>query len=524
MSPITCARLASLGALILAVTCSHAAVTSRIFASGFDNVSVPPSSAELNFVNQTRQRFDTIISTPMAYAFDALWTDFNNDGCYDAFVYNHAPPGQGQDGSRLWVNRCDGSHTFEYYSNTAVNYAIAQPSTAHASGWLTLLDANGDGLQDYWAWSADQHGAWLRNATPPGAHVPFFSTKLQACTDHCIFADINGDHKLDIVHTDRSVEGIQSGVEIVAASGAPEAEVMPADIDGDGWTDLLQPELGGYWHNEQGVLQWRETGLSGHAPHYAVADFNNDGHMDLFTLSDNDPTRLYRNDGNGNLVDVTAGSGLEGLESIAWWTGYGNTVAADLNNDGLQDLVIAGADRVPSVSIFVNVGGMTFVKASVDLGRAGGANAFKSRAAVADFDNDGRLDIIKTQKSTTAGIWRNTTAANSARWMKVRVRGMGLNTDGVGTDVKWYRHGTSTLVAHMAVQVGEMHPQTWLHTGLGANPTVDMVVSYPSGGPTYRFDGLSSNQEVIVFPNGCLIQHWQPGHGWPLTAPPGCGN
>src|SRR3546814_14705950 len=70
------------------------------------------------------------------------------------------------------------------------------------------------------------------------------------------------------------------------------------------------------------------------------------------------------------------------------------------------------------------------------------------------FDNDGRLDIIKTQFPSNIGLWRNTVDTEGNRWMKVRVRGGGGNSAGVGASVRWYRPGTSQLVSPLDVAVG----------------------------------------------------------------------
>ena len=106
--------------------------------------------------------------------------------------------------------------------------------------------------------------------------------------------------------------------------------------------------------------------------------------------------------------------------------------------------------------------------------------------------------------------------------MKVRVRGGGGNSDGVGASVRWYRAGTNQLVSHMPVLVGEQHPQSHLHTGLAGHQVVDLEVRFPSGGPVYRFPDVASNQEVIVYRNGCMLDGWRPGTGWPLSPPANC--
>lgn len=477
------------------------------------------TAGDFSFVNETAQRLDSLAASD--YSFDAMWTDFNGDGCADAWIFAH----DDQRTSRLWIDRCDGSHRFELAGNDEVRYAIVSPDAPRGTGWVTLLDLDGDGRQDFWTRDADTTAARYVNATPAGQHLPRFGGKQPACDggDHCVLADIDGDDRFDVVHDNRATEDALNHRRIAPAAG-PAGYRTAADLDGDGWVDLVQPSAGGYWHNARGRLEWRAiAGLTGNTELVLVADFDNDGAMDLLTIGNDHGqrgARLYRNAGGGRFTDVSAASGLDAIGFEDWWTGYGNIIAADLDNDGLQDIVIAGDRHSPSVSLLRNLGGMHFARATTDLGPAcTGSTACKSRAAVADFDNDGRLDILKTQAGSNAGLWRNTTDTGSRHWMKVRVRGEGTNADGVGADLTWYASGTDTIVAHMSVQVSNQHPQTWLHTGLGDHARVDLAIRWPHGGPVRRHDGLAADQEVIAWPGGRLVQHWQPGTGWPLVVP-----
>ena len=71
----------------------------------------------------------------------------------------------------------------------------------------------------------------------------------------------------------------------------------------------------------------------GYSTGAAAADYDNDGHIDLFVAGING-NRLYRNRGDGTFADVTAASGIK---TFTW------SVAAgwfDYDNDGRLDLFV----------------------------------------------------------------------------------------------------------------------------------------------------------------------------------------
>ncbi len=120
----------------------------------------------------------------------------------------------------------------------------------------------------------------------------------------------------------------------------------------------------------------------------AWGDFDNDGDLDLVvqgSLSIEDPyepvTTLYRND-EGEFVAVDAVH-FVGLHSgvLAW---------ADFDNDGDQDLLIAGedADARRHTLLYQNQGDGQFTDAGAEIMGVGYGDA-----AWADFDNDGDLDL-----------------------------------------------------------------------------------------------------------------------------------
>jgi hypothetical protein len=137
-----------------------------------------------------------------------------------------------------------------------------------------------------------------------------------------------------------------------------------------------------------------------------VADFNNDGFNDVyvgfpgardFTYLDAKPNPLntqgiFMNDGTGKFTDNTLASGLDVTpESRVGLAAYPHaSVKADFDNDGRVDLMVADDRRGPS-QVFKNDGTGQFTASVEDTGLRN--NAWAMGVAVGDYDNDGLLDI-----------------------------------------------------------------------------------------------------------------------------------
>ena len=123
------------------------------------------------------------------------------------------------------------------------------------------------------------------------------------------------------------------------------------------------------------IIRYGQGGVS-------VADYNNDGWDDIY-FGDGTRPRLYRNDGNGAFTDVTTRVGLP-LEMI----GVSVAIFADFNNDGHKDLFLGRATG-PNY-LFRNNGNSTFTDVTEGAGLGG---YFVTVAAAADYDNDGKIDL-----------------------------------------------------------------------------------------------------------------------------------
>ena len=136
-------------------------------------------------------------------------------------------------------------------------------------------------------------------------------------------------------------------------------------------------------HTEQAGLSGQLGGLN-----MIQGDYNNDGCMDILVLRGawEFPERksLLRNNCNGTFTDVTREAGL--AEPA---TRTQTAVWADINNDGLLDLFV-GSENGPS-QLFLNKGDGTFR----DISQSSGVDriAFTKGVVAADYDNDGYVDL-----------------------------------------------------------------------------------------------------------------------------------
>jgi Flp pilus assembly protein TadD len=147
-------------------------------------------------------------------------------------------------------------------------------------------------------------------------------------------------------------------------------------------------------YNEQmlrGVDDWRTvldgaSGIDIYGHHgVSVGDIDGDGFDDLYVCQPAGlPNRLYRNRGDGTFEDITESSGVGLLENTAC------AIIADFDNDGRQDLIVV---RAAGPLLFLNQGEGKFRLKSNAFQFANPPQGTFTGAAAADYDRDGWLDI-----------------------------------------------------------------------------------------------------------------------------------
>jgi hypothetical protein len=161
------------------------------------------------------------------------------------------------------------------------------------------------------------------------------------------------------------------------------------------FTEITQPALGG---NESFRKQlnidldsWMATfdsvltrDSNGHHG-VSVGDVDGDGLDDLYVAQPAGlPNRLFRNRGDSTFEDITDASGLGVLDDTA------QSLFADVNNDGSQDLVLATATQP---LLFTNDGQGHFSPVPDAFRSAQPLQGVLTSIAMADYDRDGYLDV-----------------------------------------------------------------------------------------------------------------------------------
>ena len=119
----------------------------------------------------------------------------------------------------------------------------------------------------------------------------------------------------------------------------------------------------------------------------AVADYDNDGHQDIYVTNSAGPNALYRNNGDGTFSDVATSARVDDPTGV----GHG-ACFADFDNDGDSDLFVA---NYGSSRLFRNNGNGTFSDFTTVAGVGDPDSTFRSTGcAWGDYDRDGFLDLI----------------------------------------------------------------------------------------------------------------------------------
>ena len=250
-------------------------------------------------------------------------------------------------------------------------------------------------------------------------------------------------------------------LDIFFVNGAPIADptakgTIPQKTGPEYWNRLYHQKKDGAFEDvtEKAGLQGIGYGMG-----VAAGDYDNDGYEDLYVTAYGG-NRLYHNNGNGTFTDVTtqSGTGGSGWSTSAAWV--------DLDNDGLLDLVVLRyvqwdfediycGEHQPghraychpdvfqpiSALVYHNDGKGRFTEEAAKIGMDKLGKGLG--VALADFDRDGKIDVVVANDSMLEFLYRNKgngTFEEVGLNAEVAVDGDGRTYAGMGIDFQDYNN------------------------------------------------------------------------------------
>ena len=424
------------------------------------------------------------------YSMGVAVGDYDNDGDADLFV-------AGYRANILYRN--DGRGKFSDVTSKA---GIGSTGWAVAAGWF---DYDRDGSLDlfvvnYLDWDpADERycgdrDRGLRIYCSP-AYWPGLPNTLYRNRGDGTFEDVSEASGLS--------RHVGKGMSVAFADFDLDG-LVDAFVANDTEPDFLFRNLGNGAFEEIGLLTGVALASDG-APISSMGvdfqDYDNDGLPDIHVTALNRQTfPLFRNVGDGLFEDTTSPSGLHRLTvSKSGWA----TKFEDFDNDGMKDLFVTAshvndlaeefedATYRQSNAVFKNSGDGTFEDVSDEAALF--PHAAHRGAAFADFDGDGRVDVVVSAIGGAAELWRNLSPTEN-RWLGIQLIGTASNVDGIGARIQI---GSQVLTASSSSGYASSSLAP-LHFGLGPAPDLQFVrIDWPSGAQqTAKLKGLDQVMTV----------------------------
>jgi hypothetical protein len=293
-----------------------------------------------------------------------------------------------------------------------------------------------------------------------------------------------------------------------------------------------------------------------------MADVNNDGNPDIFTL-DMQPDTYYKrkqtNSGNSylyylydakfdyehqyvrNMLHLHNGfvrnemlpysevGQMMGISQTNWsWS----SLFADYDNDGDKDLIITtgypidltdkdwtrykenvagflssekdAIKKAPEIKIpneaFENTGDLHFIDRSGDW--LPKTPSFSNGATFADLDNDGDLDFVVNNINDKPFILRNFTiesSKNNSNFIKINLRGKPGNTQAIGAKTEVWIRGKCQYNEHFLTRGYASSVDQSIHFGVGTNTSADSIrVTWPASGYISVLKNIKANQTIEI--------------------------
>jgi enediyne biosynthesis protein E4 len=529
--------------------------------------------------------------------------DLNGDGLDDIYFSGNMVS------NALYLNR--GDLKFE---DITIQAGVAGREGPWTTG-VTLADVNGDGWLDiYVCYSGNlpsdkrKNQLFIHQGLKDNG-LPFFKESaeefglaIDSFSTQALFFDFDLDGDLDMFllnHNPKSLPVLDESstkdllsrrdssgsqlfrndngkfIEVTESAGIQNSALSyglgigAADLNGNGYPDLYVSNdytatdyL--YFNNGNGTFTEAAHTSLGHISQFSMgnelADFNNDGLIDIYTLDmlpeENRRQKLLMSPDNyekhqfmvnvglhyqymRNMLHLNQGNGR--FSEIGQISGVSNTdwswaaLFADFDNDGWKDLFVSNGYRkdytnldflkymgdyvqnhkgnlkrdnilelvskIPASDvsnyIFKNNQKGGFQNVTANWGLSHAVNS--NGAAYADLDNDGDLELVINNVDAPAFIYKNKSQElDPKNWLQVELRAEGANSFGIGAKVYIYKGHNLQVQEQMPTRGYQSSVSCRLHFGLGKSDHLDSLVVIWPGGMSQTLKNVKTNSIISL--------------------------
>ncbi|HET6882314.1 MAG TPA: CRTAC1 family protein [Pirellulales bacterium] len=434
------------------------------------------------FENQGGGRFEDVTEAAgaacLAHSQSAAFFDYDNDGLLDLFVTNTA----------RWTSD-EYDHITKHYLGPAFLWENVDPSRDLEEN--LLLRNNGDGTFSNHTREAGLIGeGWSGDVAifdfDEDGDLDIFVTNMFGLSH--LYANDGQGHFQDVTRETLLVTSYGAiGCKAFDYDNDGRLDLFVADMHSDMWMEfdeesLIEPRrkyrflLGNKVELNRQLLGEEAKWVTRLGIDYRLMRFGN---------------TLFHQEGNGRFAEVSDEAGME-----TFWP-WGVAVG-DFDNDGEEDVFLPSGMGYPFFYhpsyLMMNRGDGTFVDAAAAEGieppregrflpeKIGGKPAARSSrcAATADFDGDGRLDLVVNNFNDRPYLYVNQFPQQN--FVQFRLVGTRSNRDAIGALVKLH-WGDRVMVRQVQAAGGYLSQSSkTLHFGLGKQDRIERIeIRWPSG-------------------------------------------